>query len=298
MQEKEIKTLSPKLDVIFQALFGTAGNEKITKGFLESVLKERIDEIDLDKNPILRREFKDDKLGVLDIIAEINGQENCNIEMQIVNKDNIIERILFYWSRLFSKTIKIGEDYEKLKKTIVILIADFEIEELKELGYHSIWKIIETEKRKKVLTNKMELHIIELPKVKGEEKVEDKLLDWLYFLENPKGRRVKEKMEENEELKEAGEKLDGLSADERMQKIAELRQKAIMDEKATYRKGLKDGIKDGMKQGIEKGREDGIRQGQEQKNREIAKKMLDENADIDFISRVTGLSKEEIEAMK
>ena len=239
MQEKEIKTLSPKLDVIFQALFGTAGNEKITKGFLESVLKERIDEIDLDKNPILRREFKDDKLGVLDIIAEINGQENCNIEMQIVNKDNIIERILFYWSRLFSKTIKIGEDYEKLKKTIVILIADFEIEELKELGYHSIWKIIETEKRKKVLTNKMELHIIELPKVKGEEKVEDKLLDWLYFLENPKGRRVKEKMEENEELKEAGEKLDGLSADEKMQKIAELRQKAIMDEKATYRKHKK-----------------------------------------------------------
>ena len=53
MQEKEIKTLSPKLDVIFQALFGTAGNEKITKGFLESVLKERIDEIDLDKNPII-----------------------------------------------------------------------------------------------------------------------------------------------------------------------------------------------------------------------------------------------------
>ena len=294
MQEKEIKTLSPKLDVIFQALFGTAGNEKITKGFLESVLKERIDEIDLDKNPILRREFKDDKLGVLDIIAEINGQENCNIEMQIVNKDNIIERILFYWSRLFSKTIKIGEDYEKLKKTIVILIADFEIEELKELGYHSIWKIIETEKRKKVLTNKMELHIIELPKVKGEEKVEDKLLDWLYFLENPKGRRVKEKMEENEELKEAGEKLDGLSADERMQKIAELRQKAIMDEKATYRKG----IKDGMKQGIEKGREDGIRQGQEQKNREIAKKMLAKNISVELIEEVTGLSKEEIEAMK
>lgn len=282
MQEKEIKTLSPKLDVIFQALFGTAGNEKITKGFLESVLKERIDEIDLDKNPILRREFKDDKLGVLDIIAEINGQENCNIEMQIVNKDNIIERILFYWSRLFCKTIKIGEDYEKLKKTIVILIADFEIEELKELGYHSIWKIIETEKRKKVLTNKMELHIIELPKVKGEEKVEDKLLDWLYFLENPKGRRVKEKMEENEELKEAGEKLDGLSADERMQKIAELRQKAIMDEKATYRKGIKDGMK----------------QGQEQKNREIAKKMLAKNISVELIEEVTGLSKEEIEAMK
>ena len=91
------------------------------------------------------------------------------------------------------------------------------------------------------MTDKLEIDIIELPKIKGREKDKDKLLDWLYFLENPKSERVTEKMGENKEIKEATEKLDSLSEDERMQRIADLRLKAIMDEKAIYAKGLEDG---------------------------------------------------------
>ena len=45
-------------------------------------------------------------------------------------------------------------------------------------------------------------------------------------------------------IKEAVEKLDSLSEDERMQRIADLREKAILDEKAIYAKGLDDGIKE------------------------------------------------------
>ena len=39
-KNKETKTLSPKLDVVFQAFFGEIGNERITKGFLEINNKE------------------------------------------------------------------------------------------------------------------------------------------------------------------------------------------------------------------------------------------------------------------
>ena len=128
---KNTKTLSPKLDVVFQALFGEVGNESITKGFLETILERRIESIDLSRNPILRREFKDEKLGVLDIIAKLDKNEICNIELQIVDKKNIIERILYYWSRLYSRQIKSGEDYKILQKAIVILITDFKIEIVK-----------------------------------------------------------------------------------------------------------------------------------------------------------------------
>jgi predicted transposase/invertase (TIGR01784 family) len=131
-KNKETKTLSPKLDVVFQALFGEIGNERITKGFLETILKRKIESIDLSKNPILRREFKDDKLGVLDILVELDGKEKCNIEMQLIDQSNIIERILYYWSRLYTRQIKTGEDYSLLEKTIVILITDFEVKNLKE----------------------------------------------------------------------------------------------------------------------------------------------------------------------
>ena len=297
---KNVKTLSPKLDVVFQALFGEVGNESITKGFLETILERKIDSIDLSKNPILRREFKDEKLGVLDIIAKLDKDEICNIELQIVDKKNIIERILYYWSRLYSRQIKSGEDYKILQKAIVILITDFKLENLEELDYHSRWKIMEDKQGKKIiLTQKLEIDIIELPKIIGKEKEQDNLLDWLYFLENPKSERVTKKMKENENLKEAVKKLDNLSEDEKMQRIADLRQKAIMDEKAIYEKGLEVGIEKGMKEGIqrgiEKGIEKGIMEGSQKEKIEIAKKMLELKIDKETIAEATGLTEQEIE---
>ena len=293
---KNIKTLSPKLDVVFQALFGEVGNESITKGFLETILERKIDSIDLSRNPILRREFKDEKLGVLDIIAKLDENEICNIELQIVDKKNIIERILYYWSRLYSRQIKSGEDYKILQKAIVILITDFKIENLEELDYHSRWKIMEDKQGKKIiLTQKLEIDIIELPKIIGKEKEQDNLLDWLYFLENPKSERVTEKMKENENLKEAVKKLDNLSEDEKMQRIADLRQKAIMDEKAIYEKGLEVGIEKGIQRGMEKGIEKGIMEGSQKEKIEIAKKMLELKIDKETIAKATGLTEQEIE---
>jgi len=226
---KNIKTLSPKLDVVFQALFGEVGNESITKGFLETILERKIDSIDLSRNPILRREFKEEKLGVLDIIAKLDKDEICNIELQIVDKKNIIERILYYWSRLYSRQIKSGEDYKILQKAIVILITDFKIENLEELDYHSRWKIIEDKQGKKII----------------------------------------------------------LSEDEKMQRIADLRQKAIMDEKAIYEKGLEVGLEKGIQKGMEKGVEKG--------KVIIAKKMLELKIDKETIAKATGLTEQEIE---
>jgi predicted transposase/invertase (TIGR01784 family) len=286
-QNKKIKRYPPKMDIIFQAIFGEVGSENITKDFLEKILKRKIEKISLDKNPILRRELKDDKLGVLDIITELDGKEKCNIEMQLIDKNNIIERMLYYWSKMYTRQIKAGDDYNKLEKTIVILIADFNIKGLEEVEYHSTWKIIETNSAKKlILTDKFELDIIELSKIKGRENEKDQLLDWLIFLENPESERVTRKMEENENLKEAVEKLDRISKDEKMQRIIELREKAIRDEHAIYAKGVDDGIEEGKAKGAR------------EKQIEIAKSMLKENMDIEMIIKITGLTKQEIEKLQ
>ena len=277
-QNKKIKRYPPKMDIIFQAIFGEVGSENITKDFLEKILKRKIEKISLDKNPILRRELKDDKLGVLDIITELDGKEKCNIEMQLIDKNNIIERMLYYWSKMYTRQIKAGDDYNKLEKTIVILIADFNIKGLEEVEYHSTWKIIETNSVKKlILTDKFELDIIELLKIKGRENEKDQLLDWLVFLENPESERVTRKMEENENLKEAVEKLDRISEDEKMQRIIELREKAIRDEHAIYAKGVDDGIEKGIMK--------------------IAKSMLKKGMNVSDIIEITGLTKEEIEKL-
>jgi len=281
-QNKKIKRYSPKMDIIFQAIFGEVGSENITKDFLEKILKRKIEKISLDKNPILRRELKDDKLGVLDIVTELDGKEKCNIEMQLIDKNNIIERMLYYWSKMYTRQIKAGEDYDKLEKTIVILIADFNIKGLEKVEYHSTWKIIEANSVKKlILTDKFELDIIELSKIKGRENEKDQLLDWLVFLENPESERVTRKMEENKNLKEAVEKLDRISEDEKMQRIIELREKAIRDEHAIYAKGVDDGLEKGARE----------------KQIEIAKKLLKAKVEMEVIIETTGLTKEEIEKL-
>ena len=134
-KNNESKLLSPKLDVVFQALFGEVGNERITKEFLEAILERKIEEVDLSKNIVLRRENIKDKMGVLDVLAKINDKEYINVEMQVGKKANLIERMLYYWARVYTRNIKKREDYEELKKTIEVLIVDFEIESLKELEY-------------------------------------------------------------------------------------------------------------------------------------------------------------------
>ncbi len=113
--------------------------------------------------------------------------------------------------------------------------------------------------------------------VGSENITKDQLLDWLIFLENPESERVTRKMEENENLKEAVEKLDRISEDEKMQRIIELREKAIRDEHAIYAKGVDDGIEKGIMK--------------------IAKSMLKKGMNVSDIIEITGLTKEEIEKL-
>lgn len=146
---------------------------------------------------------------------------------------------MYYWSRIYGKNLKGSDDYIELKRTIGVLIVNFEIKRLKGLKYHSRWKIIEEDERQIILTEHLELHIIEIHKIykiKKEEK-EEELVKWLNFIENPESKKVGEYMKENKEMKEAKEKLEVMSEDERMQILAELRLKAIRDEKAVERFG-------------------------------------------------------------
>ena len=286
-KETKKKLLSPKLDIVFQALFGEVGSEKITKKFLEAILERKIEEVDLSQNIVLRRENIEDKMGVLDVLAKINNNEYCNIEMQLVGKEKLLERMLYYWAKVYTKNMKSGNNYNKLKKTIEVLIANFEIEELKELEYHSKWKIIEEKERKLILTEHLELHIIEIPKIYniGENEEKEELVKWINFIENPESEKVGEYMKENKEMKEAKEKLEVMSEDEKMQILAELRLKAIRDEKAVERFGYNQGIEKGIEKGIEQGK------------KETAKKMKEEGLDIEVIKKVTGLTEEEINSL-
>ena len=291
---------------MFKRIFGHIGNEDITASLISSIVKKQITNVKLDNNTILEKDLFDDKVGILDIRAKIDNNINCNIEMQLVDKKNIEKRILFYWSKMYSSSIKAGKDYDDLEKTIVILISDYELDSLKKIPkYQTKWQIREEEYHQIILTDVMELYIIETSKFmkyseKSENNDKEKNL-WLKFIENPEV----VKMSENAEIQKAQKELEKISNDERERYLAELREKYIMDQKATedagYDKGKKVGLAEGIRAGLAEGKKVGIAEGKtagrKEEKIEIAKKLLEEGINIEIISNATGLTKEEIKKL-
>ena len=144
------------------------------------------------------------------------------------------------------------------------------------------------------MTNKLEIYIIELSKIANLQNDNNELLDWLFFLEDPKSERVKEKMKNNKELKQANEKLEKISHDIHMQRIADWREKAILDENSALSSKYRKGLKDGMERGIIQGKAQGI----EQQTHDLVKKMLLNNEDIEKIQLYSGYSIDKIERIR
>ena len=63
------------------------------------------------------------------------------------------------------------------------------------------------------------------------------------------------------------------------------------------RKGMEEGLKKGMAEGLEKGMEKGLEKGKEDERRKNAVGMKAEGIPVDVISRVTGLTQEEVSAL-
>ncbi len=286
------KLLKPKIDVVFHSLF-RVGNENITKAIISAVTKEKIDKIDLNNDRHIIGKYPEEKLGILDLRATLDNGTICNVEIQLADNKDTAERFLYYWSRIYSSQLIKGDDYAKINKVIGIIIIDYEFYRTREIENLSTkWKIREVSTRKEIeLTDVFELYIIELPKAKRilEKDTNNKLAQWMLFLNDPNEKEVSKIMSENKEIKEAMNELEEMSKDEELRRVAELREKAIRDEK----NGLRHAREDGLKEGIEKG----IQKGIEKTNKEVAKKMKLENISIETICNITGLTKEEIKKL-
>ncbi|MGN1327857.1 MAG: Rpn family recombination-promoting nuclease/putative transposase [Clostridia bacterium] len=291
--KEEVKLLKPKNDIVFQCLFNQ-NNERITKAFVQALLDEQIDKIVINNDKDLFRETPENKLGILDLQLDINNNEKVDVEIQLINNDNLQDRLLYYFSRLYASQINIGEDYKTSKKIILVAILDYKFDVTKEIKeFETIWQLCESQNPEKILTDKIEIHIIELEKVRNtyEQNKENKKAQWMLFLDDPNSKEVQEIMKENEDVKEAVVEVHKMTEDEKVKRLAELRQKAIMDEKAYYRTGVRVGLEDGLERGLKQGKEQGI----QQRNQEIARKLLKRNMAIEEISEITGIAVKEIE---
>ena len=282
----ETKLLDVTNDYIFKRTFGYAESGEVTKILLRDILQDNINSIELNNQTITEKELMDDKVGIMDIKAVLDRNTQCDIEMQVVNQHNIEKRILFYWAKMYTQTIKEGNKYNDLKKSICVLIADFELDGLKEIKkYITKWNIREEEYKSVILTDVLELVIIELPKYMKYAKREkrENLNLWLEFFKNPEvimmanDNDEKDIKETKEAIKKAQENLEQISKDEHERYLAELREKYIRDQVAV------------QEYGYIKGREEG--------RRSLINKMLENGATVEQIAKMLNVDVAEIENM-
>ncbi len=266
------------------------GNEEITKAMVEAVTEEKIESINLNNDRHIIGKYPNEKTGILDLKVTLNNETICNIEIQLADNKDTAERFLYYWSRIYSSQLIRGESYRELNKVIGIIIIDYEFKKTKEIERISTkWKVKEVLTGKEIeLTDVLELYILEIPKARKilEKEPENKLAQWMIFLDNPNEREVSKIMEKNKEIKEAMNKLEEMSEDEELRRLAELKEKAIIDENLAKIYNRK------------YGREEGIKQGIKQNKIETAKKMKEEKISIETIMKITGLTEKEINEIK
>ena len=282
--ENNLELLPLTDDYIFKRVFAYKGNESVLKDFLEALLKIEIKGIKITNPEIIPYE-KGEKRGLLDIKAEINDGTMLDVEMQMKNERNTEERATEYMGKMISEQLQVGEDYQNLKKSIVIFITNYNF--LKRNSYHSVGRMkfdktlkdeyvnMGYEKEDEVASKYIEVHYIELPKFKKKELSKFTKLDqWMcIFTQNKEGIMLAEK--ENKEIKRAINTLDFLSKDpkerERHNSIIMAEYNRLVSEHNFFEDGKKEG------------------------KIEIAKKMLKEKVPIEMIEKFTELSKEEIE---
>ena len=114
----------------------------------------------------------------------------------------------------------------------------------------------------------------------------EKINQWLAFLDDKNKEAIKMAEKKNATLKKARIEMNYLTGNAEVRRLAELREKWEMD----YISGMDYAEKEGIKKGIKKGVKEGVKEG---KN-EIAKEMIKRGMETKVIIELTGLTEEEL----
>ena len=276
--------MKPKIDFAFKEIMM---DEKARIGFLAAVL--HLDPEDVREtqilNPYLRKIHEDDKLGILDVRIIMNNDTVIDVEIQLSELSVWPDRSLFYAAKMYADQIEQGQKYDVLKKCVSISILDFNLFK-EEPGFYSCFHIRE-DTHGFLYTDKMEFHVIELPKLPAELKEDCAGLElWAKFINAERKEEFDMLAEKDPYINSAYQQLQVISQDKQKRLEYEAREKAVRD----YNQGMYEAEQRGEKRGEKRGREEA--------SIHIAKNMMGLSIPLEDISKCTGLPLEFISSIQ
>lgn len=223
---------------------------------------------------------KNNKKYNTDIVVEID-KHVLNIEMNNIYYKGLFNKNNSYLNKISNEAYESGEDYLDIEGVIQINIDNFTHYKGNKLVYKFEMREEETGELE---CEKIESYHIDLEYLKNNcyNEYEENSLERLLQLFIVEDEIVLDKLRRNEDMEEAINELEKISSDTKII--------GLYDAEKVARKTLNTQLKSAKLDGIEEGKIEG----EKNKQIEIAKNMIKENMDIDLISKITGLTIEEI----
>ena len=293
MRKIEERYISLLTDFGFKRIFGTTPNKDLLINFLNSLFEgfQVIKDVKYLNSEHVGDVYAERK-AIFDVYCENENGEKFIVEMQNAYQKYFKDRSLFYSTFPIREQAPKGADWNfKLDHVYTVALLNFDLSEEafdKDDINHDVGLL--DKKTHKVFNDKLSFKYVEIAKF---DKTEDELVTlydkWLYVLKNlsrldKRPAALKEKI------------FSKLFGEAEIAKFTPTELKEYEDSLKAYR-DVKNSIDTALEKGREEGREEGRAEGREQRNIEIAKKMLAAGMDVDTVIKMTDLSKSEIEKL-
>ena len=276
----EVKKLN---DFFIRYFFGLEGHEDLLLSFINAIMIDSnfatfvsVEII----NPFNLSEKANNKESIVDLKAVTEDGIIVIIEIQTYSTKNFFERTLYYWSKNYSNILKKGEDYPELKPVISINLIDDILFDKTDKRMHTCY-LLKEKNSNKILTDHIQLHYIEIPKFNNDANITTELKNWILFLKSNKEEDMSQLLKEDTIFEKAMKKYNYFTYNEDLLNEYDRREAYLVYQSSLMRDA----------------KEDGIKEGRIAEQISMATAMKKDGADINLISKYTGLTIDEIKKL-
>lgn len=277
VQKKSLLPLTS--DFVFKAVYGqdTPQSREALRALLNCLLDMKDKPIQWVRceNPFVAADHITGKEAILDIKACLSSGQLVDLEMQVNHLQHFINRSIFYMGKLITSSLDKGQNYGKMKPTIVISIVDGVLfQDSAEI--HSRYTLHEKSKKKE-LSDLTQIHFLELGKIDLTKPVMDmtpyERIGAYFKCASDDSRQylIDELLRYEPEVITLTEPIfKKISYDDRMRDLEEAHDKYLHDMATLREEALESGRAEGLEKGLAEGRAEGLSKGRAEGETTIA----------------------------
>jgi predicted transposase/invertase (TIGR01784 family) len=298
-----------RFDWAIKYILRNKANFDVLEAFLSNLLKEDIEVLDILESES-NQEAENRKFNRVDLKCKDSQGRHIIIEIQNQREADYLQRLLWGTSKAVVEGLELGGKYSEVVKVISISIlyhtmrvdekenTDFIYYGVTDLiGIHTkkplvLHESIAKNKKVSVVTGKdvfPEYYMIYVEKF--QDMIDEAIDEWVYFFKHGSIR---------DDFKSPGillaaKKLDYLMMSEEDRRAYDGYLAYLGQELGIIDSAKDEGRVEGRAEGRAEGIAEGMEQGKKEATKEMAKKLLNNGLEVEFVIKITGLSKREIE---